>query len=61
MSTPIGSFGSGGGGPDTGPSIAQLAVLSAALIGVLWLSQRLRASQLSWRSAYLTLSIERPG
>ena len=60
-SSPIGSFGASGGAPDAGPSITQLAVLAAALLGVLWLSQRLLASELSWRSAYLTLSIERPG
>lgn len=60
-SSPIGSFGASGGAPDAGPSITQLAVLAAALLGVLWLSQRLLASELSWRSAFLTLSIERPG
>lgn len=62
MTTPTGSLGAGGGGaPDTGPSITQLAVLSAALIGARWLSQRMRASELSWRNALITLSIERPG
>jgi len=60
-SSPIGSFGASGGAPDAGPSMTQLAVLAAALLGVLWLSQRLLASELSWRSAFLTLSIERPG
>ncbi len=60
-STPIGSLGTSGGAPDAGPSITQLAVLAAALLGVLWLSRRLLASELSWRSTFLTLSIERPG
>ena len=57
----IGSFGTSGGAPDAGPSITQLAVLAAALLGVLWLSRRLLASELSWQSTFLTLSIERPG
>jgi hypothetical protein len=62
ITTPIGSSGAGvGAPPDAGPSIAQLAVLSAALVGVRWLSQRLRANELPWRSALITLSIERPG
>jgi hypothetical protein len=60
-STPVGSLGTSGGAPDAGPSISQLAVLAAALLGVLWLSRRLLASELSWRSTFLTLSIERPG
>ena len=41
-STPIGSAGPAGGSVDAGPSIAQPAILSAALIAVLWLWQRLR-------------------
>ena len=62
VSTPVGSLGAGGSGaPDSGPSITQLAVLSAALMGVRWLSQRLRAIELSWRNALITLQIERPG
>jgi hypothetical protein len=61
-STPIGSFGGGGGGaPGAGPSIAQLAVLSAALLSVLWVSQRLLANELSWRSALIISGVERPG
>ena len=60
-STPLGSFGGGGGAPDAGPSVAQLAVLSAALVGVRRLSQGLRASELSWRSALVISGIERPG
>ena len=59
--TPIGSMSAGGGAPDAGPSMAQLAVLAAALMGVRWLSQHLRARELSWRNALITLSIERPG
>jgi hypothetical protein len=59
---PAGSLAAGGGSaPDAGPSITQLAVLSAALVGVRWLSQRLRASGLPWRNVLITLSIERPG
>ena len=62
LTSPVGASGAGGGGtPDAGPSITQIAVLSAALVGVRWLSQRLRASELSWRNALITLSIERPG
>ncbi len=62
VTTPIGSLGAGGSGaPDSGPSITQLAVLSAALMGVRWLSQRFRAIELSWRNALMTLQIERPG
>jgi hypothetical protein len=60
-STAVGSLGTSGGAPDAGPSITQLAVLAAALLGVLWLSRRLLASELSWQSTFLTLSIERPG
>ena len=60
LTVPVGTSG-GGGTPDAGPSIAQIAVLAAALVGVRWLSQRLRASELSWRNALITLSIERPG
>ncbi len=59
--TSVGSLGTSGGAPDAGPSITQLAVLAAALLGVLWLSRRLLASELSWQSTFLTLSIERPG
>ena len=59
--TPMGSMGAGGGAPDIGPSMAQLAVLAAALLGVRWLSQRVRARELSWRNTLITLSIERPG
>jgi hypothetical protein len=60
--SPIGSMGAAGSGaPDTGPSIAQLAVITAAVLGVRWLSQRVRACGLSWRNAFLTSSIERPG
>jgi hypothetical protein len=60
--SPLGPSTSGGGGaPDTGPSLTQIAVVSAALLGVRWLSQRLRSSELSWRNTLLTLSIERPG
>lgn len=60
-STPLGSFGGGSTTPDAGPSVTQLAVLSAALVGVRWLSQRLLASELSWRSALVVSGIERPG
>ena len=61
--TPVGSMGGAGGGgpPDSGPSIAQLAILAAALMGVRWLSQRVRDQELSWRNALINLSIERPG
>jgi hypothetical protein len=62
LTVPVGTSAAGGSGtPDAGPSIAQIAVLAAALVGVRWLSQRLRASELSWRNALITLSIERPG
>ena len=53
--------GSSGGSTDGGPSIASLAILSAALVAVLWLSQRLRHGEVRARSAFVTLSLERPG
>jgi hypothetical protein len=61
-SIPIGTFGPGGGSADGGPSISHVAaVLSAALAAVLWLSQRLRHGEVRARSAFVTLSLERPG
>ena len=59
--TPAGTGGSGGGSTDGGPSISSLAVLSSALAAVLWLSQRLRHGEVRARSAFVTLSLERPG
>jgi hypothetical protein len=61
-STPIGTFGPGGGSTDGGPSLSHVAaVLSAALAAVLWLSQRLRHDEVRARSAFVALSLERPG
>ena len=59
--TPAGTGGSGGGSTDGGPSISSLAVLSSALAAVLWLSQRLRHGEVRGASAFVTLSLERPG
>ena len=58
---PAGSGGSSGGSTDGGPSTSPLAVLSSALVAVLWLSQRLRHREVRARSAFVTLSLERPG
>ncbi len=60
-STPIGAVGSGSGSSDAGPSMAQLAVLASALAAVPWLWQRLRGADIVVRSAFVTLSLERPG
>lgn len=61
LSTPLGSLGTGGGSPDAGPSATQLAVLAAGLVVVLWTTQRVRASELAWRSALIISIVERPG
>jgi hypothetical protein len=58
---PVGTGGGGGGSADGGPSITSLAVLCSALAAMLWLSQRLRHGEVRARSAFVTLSLERPG
>jgi hypothetical protein len=58
---PVGTGSAGGGSADGGPSITSLAVLCSALAAVLWLSQRLRHGEVRARSAFVTLSLERPG
>jgi hypothetical protein len=60
ISTSVGSLVSGST-PDAGPSPAQLAVLSAALLAVLWTTQRLRTSGHIWRSVLITTRTARPG
>jgi hypothetical protein len=58
--TSVGSLLSGST-PDAGPSPAQLAVLSAALLAVLWTTQRLRTSAHIWRSVLIKTRTARPG
>ena len=58
--TSIGSLVSGST-PDAGASPAQLAVLSAALLAVLWTTQRLRTSGHIWRSVLIATRTARPG
>jgi hypothetical protein len=58
---PVGPGGTGGGSAEGGPSITSLAVLCSALAAMLWLFQRLRDGEVRARSAFVALSLERPG
>lgn len=46
---------------DSGPSGAHLAVITAALLAVVWLTQQLHADAHRWRSVRVSTRIERPG
>lgn len=49
------------GSADSAPSGAHLAVLAAALMAVVWLTQQLHSDAYRWRSVRVSTRIERPG